>query len=407
MGIYDNLTTAKTRTEPHRQPVLLIVDDEPGPRESLRMVFKDRYQCVLANCGREGLAYARAHHVDAAVLDIRMPDLSGVEVLRELKQLDPHIECVMLTGYETIETARAAVHYGAADYLNKPFDVFALRDVLAKCIARRQQQAATEDSVASLRALNEDLLRDIANYERVAAANVMSAGVVHELNSPLAIVSAYAQMLGRDLDSLRNGGTVAVEEMQQRVAKIRRELDRCKDVTQRFLQLARTAPQQTERLDIGRLLEDGAALIKAHPDAGRTEIIVEPPSPPLAVNGEPGILLQVLLNLGINALQAMHGNGTLRFDAGMADVPAQCAFRAATLQPAKPHVCLRVADTGPGITPAVLEKIFTPYFTTKDRGNGLGLAILTDLVGRHSGAVVVESQPGTGTIFKVYLPAVD
>ena len=130
MGTLDTLTMEPPAVKTAERPTLLIVDDEPGPRESLRIVFKDRYNCVIATCGREGIEYARAHAVDAAVLDIKMPDLSGVDVLRELKEIDPDIECVMLTGYETIETARAAVRYGAADYLNKPFDVFSVREVL-------------------------------------------------------------------------------------------------------------------------------------------------------------------------------------------------------------------------------------------------------------------------------------
>src|ERR1700693_5085567 len=139
MGIYDALaanpaTPASTATPGKAKPVLLIVDDEAGPRESLRIVFKDRYQCAVATCGRDGIDYARKNRVDAAILDIKMPDISGVEVLRELKEIDPNIECIMLTGYETIETARAAVRHGAADYLNKPFDVFFVRELLEKCL---------------------------------------------------------------------------------------------------------------------------------------------------------------------------------------------------------------------------------------------------------------------------------
>ncbi len=403
MGIYDNLT-ATAPLPAKTWPVLLIVDDEAGPRESLRMVFKDRYQCVLAHCGREGLEYARLHQVDAAVLDIRMPDLSGIEVLRELKQIDPHIECVMLTGYETIETARAAVQHGAADYLNKPFDVFAMRDLLAKCMERRRQRVQMEANYEKVRALNEELTHEISNHQRAASANAMSTGVVHELNNPLAIISAYAQMLERDLHALRSGGKVAVEELQDRVGSLSREIERCREVTRRFLRLARTTEQDVETVDVAHLLEDSAALIKAHPANRQATICVTTPETPLSIRGQPGLLLQILLNLGINALQAMQGEGRLEFSASSASIPADCVFRAAALDAAKPHLCIRVADSGPGIAPAILAQIFTPYFTTKTSGNGLGLAIIADLVGRHHGAINVASQVGTGTVFSVYLP---
>ena len=150
MGIYDALTASQTEPKKTERPTLLIVDDEPGPRESLRIVFKDRYHCAVATCGREGVDYARKNPVDAAILDIKMPDISGVEVLRELKEIDPNIECVMLTGYETVETARSAVRYGAADYLNKPFDVFFVRELLEKCMTRRQRKLAVEESLRTL-----------------------------------------------------------------------------------------------------------------------------------------------------------------------------------------------------------------------------------------------------------------
>src|SRR2546428_8793043 len=180
MGIYDTLADGQAPTQKQEKPTLLIVDDEAGPRESLRIVFKDRYQCAVATCGREGIEFARNNRVDAAILDIKMPDISGVDVLRELKQIDPNIECVMLTGYETLETARAAVRHGAADYLNKPFDVFFVRELMEKCLARRQRKVATEETMKSLQKMNEDLSRALTQSDRAVAASLLSAGVIHE-----------------------------------------------------------------------------------------------------------------------------------------------------------------------------------------------------------------------------------
>ena len=166
MGAFDTLAVEPPAAKAVERPTLLIVDDEPGPRESLRIVFKDRYHCVIATCGREGIEYARTHVVDAAILDIKMPDLTGVDVLRELKEIDPDTECVMLTGYETIETARAAVRYGAADYLNKPFDVDEIR-LVRKCPdtgtdkrGSRARVGATQSGSGSGRAFRRRRARD-------------------------------------------------------------------------------------------------------------------------------------------------------------------------------------------------------------------------------------------------------
>src|SRR6266404_4367330 len=265
MAAFETVTIGPPQDRAVERPTWLIVDDEPGPRESLRIVFKDRYQCVTATCGREGIEYARAHTVDAAILDIKMPDLTGVDVLRELKEIDPDIECVMLTGYETIETARAAVRYGAADYLNKPFDVFSVRESVGKCMTRRQEKLAAEESLRTLEQTNEQLAGELAQLNRAVEAGVMSAGVVHEMNNPLAIIAGYADLLNRDLAALNVSDKETAQHVRQRLASIQREIGRCKDIARRFLNFSRSPQDAMETIGARKLLEDAAALIKAHP----------------------------------------------------------------------------------------------------------------------------------------------
>lgn len=390
---------------PNQRPVLLIVDDEAGPRESLRMVFKDRYQCMIAINGTAGIEFARQHHVDAAILDIRMPDMTGIDVLRELKAIDQHIECIMLTGYETVETARAAVHHGASDYLNKPFDVFAMRELLERCLARRRQREELEQNVQQLHQLNDELSTELAKADRSATAGVLSAGVVHELNNPLAIVSAYAQLLNRDLAVLQQGDKKAAAEAQQRLTAIQREVERCADIAHRFLRFARVHTRDTECLEAGRLLEDTAALLKAHPANRQANILVGHAGHSLPIEVQPGEMMQILLNLGINALQAMNGVGILRLTAErVTQVPTEFTFRAAAFDAQRPLVGLTVSDTGPGLSDSSRENLFTPYFSTKSEGNGMGLALVAELVARHGGAIRVETETGAGTTFSVYLP---
>jgi signal transduction histidine kinase len=384
---------------------LLIVDDEPGPRESLRIVFKDRYRCVIATCGREGIEYARNHVVDAAVLDIKMPDLSGVDVLRELKEIDPDIECVMLTGYETIETARAAVRYGAADYLNKPFDVFSVREVLDRCMKRRRERLASEESFRTLERTNQQLAGELAQLSRAVEAGVLSAGVVHEMNNPLAIIAGYADLLGRDLASLNVTDQETSRQVKQRLASIQREIDRCKDIAQRFLNFSRSRPEALETISASKLLEDAAALIKAHPAnrAAEIKVAISDSDPALTVN--PAEVLQVLINLGVNALHAMNGAGTLELSAAVAaSLPSEFAFRPDSFDPQKPMARLVISDSGSGIKPENISKIFQPYFTSKREGTGLGLAIVCELVARYGGAIEVQSTVGQGSTFSVYLP---
>ena len=328
MAAFETVTAEPSQGRAVEKPTLLIVDDEPGPRESLRIVFKDRYQCVTATCGREGIEYARTHTVDAAILDIKMPDLTGVDVLRELKEIDPDIECVMLTGYETIETARAAVRFGAADYLNKPFDVFSVREVLDKCMKRRQGKQSAEENLRTLEQTNEQLAGELAQLNRAVEAGVLSAGVVHEMNNPLAIIAGYSDLLGRDLAALNVTDQETAQHVRQRLASIQREIGRCKDIARRFLNFSRSPQGAMEVIGARKMLEDAAALIKAHPANTGAEIkfTSDDPDPTLKVN--PAEILQILINLGVNALHATNGGGTLEFTAARAtSLPAELAFR--------------------------------------------------------------------------------
>jgi len=388
-----------------RRPLLLIVDDEPGPRESLRIVFKDRYECLLATCGQDGIELARQRSVDAAILDIRMPDLTGIEVLRELKAIDPDIECVMLTGYETVETARAAVHYGAAEYLNKPFDVFAIREVIENCLARRQHNRDIEADLEALRQKNEKLSGTLAARARANVADVLSASIVHELNNPLSIIAGYTQLLNRDLTKLTSGDTAVTQHMQQRIAAIQRELQRCKQMAERFLQFSRSPNSPTENVNVASLLEDIALLLHAHPAGKQISIQARSLSPSLAVRAVSAEIMQILMNLGINALQSMNGAGTLHFIAERADQPStHCVYRSDGYDPQQPHVRISVSDTGSGIAPENIHQVFVPNFTTKTHGNGLGLAVVSELINKYSGAIEIISAIGQGTTFNVYLP---
>jgi len=110
-----------------RKPTMLVVDDEEGPRQSIQVIFKDDFHMLLAEDGPRAIELAQKNKIDVAVLDIRMAGMSGIEVLERLKFVDPSIEVVMMTAFETTDTMRQALRLQACDYINKPFDIATMR----------------------------------------------------------------------------------------------------------------------------------------------------------------------------------------------------------------------------------------------------------------------------------------
>ncbi len=129
---------------------ILVVDDELGPRESLRMLLKPAYEIRTAESARAGLAEVGEFHPDLVILDIKMPEMDGLEVLRRIKRLDPTIEVVMITAYASLETVKLALSHGAFEYLIKPFSRQDLEDVVRRALARRQADLGARGQIATL-----------------------------------------------------------------------------------------------------------------------------------------------------------------------------------------------------------------------------------------------------------------
>ena len=130
---------------PKRRGTLLIVDDEDGPRQSLRVIFKDEYDLLMAEDGPTAIELAQKHDIDVAVLDIRMAGMSGIEVLERLKYVKPEIEAIMMTAFETTDTIRQALRLRACDYINKPFDIATMRAAVGQAMQRRKLEGEIHD----------------------------------------------------------------------------------------------------------------------------------------------------------------------------------------------------------------------------------------------------------------------
>src|SRR5436853_2759739 len=181
-------------------PQILVIDDEMGPRESLRMLLKPDYQVHTADCVEAGMKLLKEKQPDTIVMDIRMPGITGIDGLRKIREIDPHLSVIMMTGFGALETAKEALRLGANDYVSKPFDAGEMRDIIGRNVERTRLHRTSEHAAAEVKELNNRLLKELARKERLASLGQASAEFVHDLGNPLTIVWGYVQLLAKRIE---------------------------------------------------------------------------------------------------------------------------------------------------------------------------------------------------------------
>jgi signal transduction histidine kinase len=256
-------------------------------------------------------------------------------------------------------------------------------------------------------------VQSTVRYSRkLAALGRLSAGVAHEVKNPLNAMMIHLELLRQQFGSARpstsSGRAVSVRgelvepgglavadppavdrpEALQHIEVIANEIRRLDEVVQAFLKFTRPEDLKLQPVGLAALFDEIVPIVRPEAERARVDLVVECNNVP-DVNGDPGMLRQAFLNLALNACQAMPAGGTLRI---------HC-------EPARGHrVSIDFSDTGIGIKPADLERIFDLYFTTKEKGSGIGLSMVYRTVQMHDGDVEVQSTPGAGTRFRILLP---
>jgi len=148
-------------TDPERtsKETILVVDDEPGPRESLKMILKPDYEVHTASDGQEALSLIKNKEINVVTLDLNMPGLSGIEVLKEIRKLRPDTEVIIITGFGTLTNAREAMRFGAGDFISKPFDVSEITSIVANSFERRRYNLKIKSLL--IQAINSSHLSEI------------------------------------------------------------------------------------------------------------------------------------------------------------------------------------------------------------------------------------------------------
>jgi two-component system NtrC family sensor kinase len=234
--------------------------------------------------------------------------------------------------------------------------------------------------------------RAVARAEKLAAVGRLAAGVVHEINNPLATISACAEALESRVNEGAFEGSEAQEDLREYLGLIRSEAFRCKSITMGLLDFSRTRSGGRAPVDLDHVVDSAARLLSHQKHGEQVSFEIQTAGDLPSVSGDPGQLQQVIIALATNAVDAMPQGGQLTI----------------TTRRNGESVQVEVSDTGLGIAPENVPKIFEPFFTTKEvgKGTGLGLAVCYGILTEHGGSLDVQSTVGVGTTFTISLPAI-
>jgi two-component system, sensor histidine kinase and response regulator len=396
---------------------MLIVDDEDGPRQSLRVIFKDDYDILMAPDGATAIELVQKNKVDVAVLDIRMSGMSGIEVLERLKYVDPTIEAVMMTAFETTDTMRQALRLRACDYINKPFDLATMRAAVAAAMQRRTLESEVHNNAEKLQELLNELQNTRMEGQMAQTRGDIYGSIIHDINGPLTVISGYLQMINHHIGNAPALDPEALDYVRDRLRTMTRQVTNCIEISRRYLGFLRRQTDDLPRVGVNQLLTDLSHLLRVHPSVQNNEYLTHPLAEDIGVKTSGTDVIQILCNLTVNAFQCSSQSHRVDIEGEVLhtaldltqfkDGPGARLLNVENFQNTAPLVRLSVTDNGPGIAPEIIPKIFQPYFTTKDarQGTGLGLNIVQRLVKESGGALHLRTQTGGGTTFTVYLPA--
>ncbi len=391
---------------------LLVADDDAAQlRLALHIVRSLGFEVYSAADGVQALRQIREHRIQLAVLDWMMPELSGVDVCRELKNLPWLTHSIIVTAHGTTADLAPALEAGASDYVVKPFkpeELCARLQVGARILSLQERATQTQ---------------------KLESIGQLAAGIAHEINTPaqfvgdnlrflrdsvaglLAAVGAQAELLGR----LARGESLEAELLRQTLATVeeldfeylRSEIpmafaqsidgvDRVAKIVGAMKQFSHPGVSDRIHVNLNEAIESTVTVSRGEWKlVAEVEVDLDPELPD--VECAPGEINQVLLNLIVNAAHAI------------ADVSSEREkghIRIATRRE-ETQVRISISDTGKGIPREIRERIFEPFFTTKEvgKGTGQGLAIAYEVVVRqHKGSIEFESEAGKGTTFTVRLP---
>jgi signal transduction histidine kinase len=370
---------------------VLLVDDEAGIRKVLRISLEDGgYRVHTAEDAVRALEIFKKYTPPVVMTDIKMPGMDGIDLLKALKDEDPDVEVIMITGHGDISLAIKSLKFEATDFITKPIhdDVLeiAMQRAWERLTLKRQLRAYTEN----LEQLVEEKTHQLVEAERMAAVGETVAGLSHAIKNISGGLSGGSFVLeqGLELDNK--------EYLLDGWQMLKRNIDKITDLSIALLDYAKADSLDCRPCDPNIPLREVAELMTETAAEQGVDFRVDASDSLQAVVCDPDAVHRCLLNLVTNALEACAENEAC---------PEPQTIHLQSLPAEGWGVEFRVTDTCGGMDPATRAKIFNPFFSTKGRaGTGIGLMLTKKIVDKHGGIIDVRSGIGEQTRFSIKLP---
>ena len=367
----------KERNMLEKTPFILVVDDEESMRDSCSKILKkDGFLADTAKDGSAGLEKIEKNKPDLVLIDLKMPGISGMEVLEKIKEIDPNIIPVVITGYSTVESAVEAMKKGAYDFLPKPFTPEELRIIIRRGLERRKLILETESLQKEKKLIEENFITMVS----------------HQLRSPLVAIQQYFEVI------LAGMAGEVQEKPKEMILRSRNRLEGLLNLINDWLDVARLDSGQIvdniEPLSLKKIIKEIIEDLRPLTQDDSISLELGSCSENDLVQGDKETLEQAFSNLITNAIRYNKPRGRVII----------------TIKENKDFVSAEVQDTGIGIAEEHLAFIFDQFYRVKRgedqkvKGTGLGLSIAKKIVEAHGGSIRVSSELGKGSSFTVLLP---
>jgi signal transduction histidine kinase len=367
---------------------ILLLEDVPADAELIeRELVKALPDFTLQRVdGREGfLASLDAFRPDLILSDHALPRFTGMDALRLAQQLAPAVPFIFVTGSLDEETAVACIKAGATDYVLKERLVR-----LGSAVQAALELARTREALRK----SEEQLR---HAQKLDAIGRLAGGVAHDFNNIITAILGYCELMRQDFarDDPRRGDLDEINAAAERAATLTRQL----------LAFSRRQVLELQPLHLNDVVAEMDKMLRRLIGED-VDLVIRPDASLGWVRADAGQIEQVIMNLVVNARDAMPGGGALTIETANVTLGEHAGTDPEVVP--GPHVMLAVSDTGTGMDAETRARLFEPFFTTKapGRGTGLGLATVYGIVRQSGGSLYVYSEPGRGTSFKIYLPEI-